>query len=120
MQAEIQSRPLWRGKMISIRRRMKQLVVLMMTAAAPAAAQGVITTVAGTDVALNLEGKPARTTPILGASGAVFDNAGNAVFWTGGCTLVRIAPNGILSVLAGNGICDNYSDPVVGPATSTA
>ncbi len=106
--------------MIGVRRRFTQLAGLMIATTMPAVAQGVITTVAGTDVALNLNGKPALTTPILSANSGVVDNSGNPVFWAGGCTLVRIGPDGILSVLAGNGICSNETTPVLGPAASTS
>jgi len=83
------------------------------------AAQGVITTIAGSDSSFNSDGKPAINAPIGYLNGVATDHAGN-VYFTDPLEhlLLRVAPNGILSVIAGNGIAAYSGDG--GPATSAA
>src|SRR5258708_1391392 len=83
-----------------------------------AAGQGVMTTFAGTDWVFNGDGKPALEAPLGFVSGVAIDPSdGNPVFADyQNCIVGKIKPNGILSVIAGNGFCLDSGDR--GPATS--
>jgi uncharacterized protein (TIGR03437 family) len=75
----------------------------------PAFAQGVITTVAGTDWLFPGDGQPALNAPLSGASGlsVTVDGAGNYyIADPGNFMAMRVGPDGILNVIAGNGV--NY------------
>jgi uncharacterized protein (TIGR03437 family) len=83
------------------------------------AAQNVITTIAGVDPVFNSDGKLAVTVPLGYINGVATDAGGNVYFTDPLEHLVlRVAPNGILSVIAGNGIAGYSGDG--GPATSAA
>ena len=85
----------------------------------PLAGQNVITTIAGIDPSFNGDGLPASVAPIGYINGVATDPAGNVYFTDPLEHLVlRVAPNGILSVIAGNGIAGYSGDG--GPATSAA
>src|SRR5450755_3333878 len=69
-------------------------------------AQGVITTFAGTDWVFPGNGKPALNAPLGTINGLTFDPAGNLVIADyDNCIVARVGPDGILTVLAGNGTC---------------
>ena len=85
----------------------------------PLAGQNVITTIAGIDSSFNGDGKLASVVPIGYINGVATDRAGNVYFTDPLEHLVlRVAPNGILSVIAGNGLAGYSGDG--GPATSAA
>src|SRR5579871_5422290 len=85
----------------------------------PLAGQNVITTIAGIDSSFDGDGRLATVVPIGYVNGVATDNAGN-VYFTDPLEhlLLRVAPNGILSVIAGNGIAGYSGDG--GPATMAA
>lgn len=86
----------------------------------PAGAQGIITTVAGSGTfVFTGNGGPATDAPLGNVSGVAVDSAGN-VYATdrGNHLVVRIAPTGILTVVAGNGKAGFSGDG--GPATSAS
>jgi uncharacterized protein (TIGR03437 family) len=85
----------------------------------PLAGQNVITTIAGIDSSFNGDGQIPSTVPIGYINGVATDGAGNVYFTDPLEHLVlRVAPNGILTVIAGNGIAGYSGDG--GPATSAA
>jgi hypothetical protein len=68
-------------------------------------AQGIITTTAGTDWVFNGDGKPALSAPLGKVAFVTLDPSGNLVFADpGGGVVLRLNPNGTVTVLAGNGI----------------
>ena len=79
-------------------------------------AQGVITTVAGTTWRFTGDGGPATNAPLGDLWGVAVDSAGNVLAVDmGNHLVVRIAPNGILTVVAGTGAPGFSGDG--GPAT---
>jgi uncharacterized protein (TIGR03437 family) len=81
-------------------------VALLSCAIVPARAQ-VITTIAGTDWLFPGDGRPALNVPLSGSIGTdlTIDAAGNLyIADNGNVTLMRIGSDGIVNVLAGNGI----------------
>ena len=92
-------------------------VLLFCTLCRMLAAQGVMTTFAGTDFVFSGDGKPALSTPFNLPFGVCIDPNGNLVvadFDEG--VVVRLNPDGTLSLLAGNGFPGDSGDG--GPATS--
>jgi trimeric autotransporter adhesin len=85
----------------------------------PARAQGVITTVAGSSWSFKSNGAAAVTAP-LGRLEGVLVRPDGTVFATDvdNCIVVKIAPSGILNIVAGNGICGYSGDG--GPAMSAS
>jgi uncharacterized protein (TIGR03437 family) len=83
------------------------------------AAQNVITTIAGEDPSFTGNGQPAVNVPIGYVNGVATDGAGN-VYFTDPIEhmVLRVAPGGTLTVVAGNGIAAYSGDG--GPATSAA
>ncbi|HYL76092.1 MAG TPA: hypothetical protein VEU96_17915 [Bryobacteraceae bacterium] len=82
-------------------------------------AQNVITTLAGVDSVFSGDGQPAINVPIGYINGVATDSAGNVYFTDPMEHLVlRVGPDGILTVIAGNGISAYSGDG--GPATSAA
>jgi trimeric autotransporter adhesin len=83
------------------------------------AAQNVITTIAGLDPIFNGDGKPAIGVPLGYINGVATDGSGS-VYFTDPLEhlLLRVNPDGTLSVVAGNGIAAYSGDG--GPATSAA
>src|SRR5690242_1609552 len=83
---------------------------------APALAQGIITTMAGTGTCgFSGDGGPAISAAICGATGAATDNAGNLYFADRTNLRIRmIAPNGTITTIAGNGNFGSTGDG--GPA----
>ncbi len=89
------------------------------TLSLPIAAQPLITTVAGTDFVFSGDGQPALNAPIGGVAGITVDPAGNLYFVDQTNSMVmKVTPDGILHVIAGNGIAGFSGDN--GPATSAA
>ncbi len=83
------------------------------------AAQGVITTIAGSDPNFTSNGQPAVNAPIGYINGVATDHVGNVYFTDPLEHLVlKVDASGILSVIAGNGIGAYSGDG--GPATSAA
>ena len=84
-----------------------------------AIAQNVITTIAGADPSFTGDGQPAINVPIGYINGVATDSAGN-VYLSDPIEhlLLKVSTNGILSVIAGNGIAAYSGDG--GPATSAA
>jgi uncharacterized protein (TIGR03437 family) len=73
--------------------------------AATAAAQGVITTVAGNDAIFVDDGKPAVSAAIVGPTGLAIDSAGNLFVASPPLNMVfKVDTKGILTIVAGNGL----------------
>ena len=82
-------------------------------------AQGIITTIAGTDWIFPPDGRPALELPVGGVTSVLAAPDGAVYFADQGNHMVmRVAPDGILTVVAGNGIRGYSGDG--GPATSGA
>ena len=82
-------------------------------------AQGVIRTVAGTDYTFRANGAKATNAPLGQIPAVAVDDAGN--FYASDVTtnlVVKIGPDGILQVVAGNGLSGFSGDG--GPATNAA
>jgi len=94
-------------------------IFALLLGASPAHAQGIITTVAGTTWAFRGDGGPATNAPLGSTAGVAVDAAGN-VFASDqyNCQVVKISASGILTVVAGNGICGFSGDG--GPATAAS
>src|ERR1700694_4696253 len=89
-----------------MRRKSILLSVLLVSFACAAAAQGIITTVAGTDWVFPGNHQPALKAPLSTLDGIAVDPAGNPVFADRfNCIIARIIPDGTLEVVAGNGVC---------------
>lgn len=72
---------------------------------------GVTITYAGTDWIFPGDGKPALNAPLGRVTGIAVDPTGNAILVdTDNCIAARIETNGILTVIAGNGICTSSGD----------
>jgi uncharacterized protein (TIGR03437 family) len=101
------------------RARVLHCVLLLTLLSGLLAAQNVVTTIAGLDAIFDGDGKPAVSVPIGYINGVTTDALGNVYFTDPLEHLVlRVAPNGTLSVVAGNGIAAYSGDG--GPATSAA
>ncbi len=88
---------------------------LALAAAITAQAQGIITTVAGTDWVFPGDGKPALAAPLGTVTGVVIDSSGNVLFGDqDNCIVGRLNSDGTVSVIAGNGFCEPSGDG--GPA----
>src|SRR5437867_4423071 len=84
-----------------------------------AAAQPLITTIAGTDFVFRGDGLPALQAPIGAIAGVAVDRAGTLYFVDVDNNLVMKLPaDGTVRVIAGNGIAGFSGDG--GPATSAA
>ena len=95
------------------------LVVSLLVTARPAAGQGIITTVAGSTSAFSGSGGPAVNATLGMLSGVAVDSAGNVYAYDSDNNLVvRIAPAGVLTIVAGNGTSGFSGDG--GPATNAA
>ena len=94
--------------------------LLLMLCTGPAGlCQGVITTIAGTDWVFPQTALPALAAPLGAIQGVAVDTQGNIyVADPDNSMVMRIAPGGMLSVAAGNGIHDYSGDG--GPATSAS
>jgi uncharacterized protein (TIGR03437 family) len=87
--------------------------------AAAASCQGLITTVAGTDWLFPANGKAARNAPLGRVAGVAIDNAGNLlVADPDNAQVFRIDVNGVITVVAGNGITGFSGDN--GPAAGAS
>src|SRR2546428_2363286 len=87
----------------------------------PALPQGIITTIAGTDWLFPGDGRPAIDAPIGGSFllGIAVDKQGNYYIADRDNIMVfKVTPDGILTVVAGNGILGYSGDG--GPATSAS
>src|SRR5665213_2522451 len=92
---------------------------LFVALAGATAAQNVITTIAGEDPSFNGNGQPPMNVPIGYVNGVTTDGAGNVYFTDPLEHLVlRVATDGTLTVVAGNGIAGYSGDG--GTATSAA
>lgn len=81
-------------------------VLALVVGCVPARAQGVMTTFAGNDWVFPGDGKPAVNAPLGIVFGLTIDNAGNPIIVdNSNCVVSRVGSDGILSVIAGNGIC---------------
>jgi len=68
-------------------------------------AQGIMLTAAGTEWVFAANGKAASVAPVGDVSAVTLDNAGNLVFADpGNAVVLRVNPDGTITVLAGNGI----------------
>src|SRR5258707_9491505 len=99
------------------RARILHCVLLFTLLSGVLTAQNVVTTIAGLDPIFNGDGKPAVSVPIGYINGVAADGSGNVYFTDPLEHLVlRTAPDGTLSVIAGNGIAAYSGDG--GPATA--
>jgi len=79
----------------------------------------VITTVAGAPWSFQGDGKPAINAPLGQVSSAIVDSSGNVyVSDPNNSRVMKIAPSGTLTVVAGNGLCGLSGNN--GPATAAA
>src|SRR5438874_11382802 len=82
-----------------------------------ASGQGVVTTLAGTDWLFPGDGQPAVKAPLSSSSGPdiALDGKSNLYLCdTGNAMVMRVGPDGIINVVAGNGIVSSTGDG--GPA----
>jgi sugar lactone lactonase YvrE len=97
---------------------MRRLVPVSVFCAVLAQAQ-VITTIAGTDPVLPGTGVPASGAPLRQPIGVAVDSGGNIYVADEGNNIVaRVSPDGVLTIIAGNGIAGFSGDG--GPATSAS
>jgi len=81
------------------------LVFLFLLFAPGSWAQGIITTVAGTDYIFPDDGLPAVQAHLAGANGMVFDRQGNLYFAEFDlCMIMKLDTKGVISVVAGSGL----------------
>ncbi|MFN0171645.1 MAG: BACON domain-containing protein [Bryobacteraceae bacterium] len=86
-------------------------IVLALACGGNAAAQRVITTLAGTDYLFDGDGKPALAAPLGGLAAVVADGRGGIyVADTDNHLIVRFTLNGVLRVVAGNGLTGYTGD----------
>lgn len=94
-------------------------VLLTVCAVLPVYAQGIITTLAGKDVAFTGDGRAATGVPLGAMGGVATDSQGNVYFTDLENHLVlKTGADGVLHVVAGNGIPGYSGDG--GPATSAS
>jgi hypothetical protein len=89
------------------------LALIVATLTAPAFGQGVVTTIAGTDWLFPGDGRPAINAPLSGTVGidVALDRDGNLYFVDfGNGMAMRVGPDGIINVIAGNGVNFNAGD----------
>ncbi|HYL76136.1 MAG TPA: hypothetical protein VEU96_18145 [Bryobacteraceae bacterium] len=82
-------------------------LTLLIVLATPGFAQRVITTIAGSDWLFPGDGRPAVNAPLSGADGmdvAVDRNGNYYIADFGNAMVMRVGPDGIVNVIAGNGI----------------
>jgi hypothetical protein len=101
--------------------------VLAIVLAATAAAQGVITTVAGADYVFPDDGQPATQARLVSPGGVVFDNGELYIADFGLNMILRPDAKGAIHIQAGNRLCASSGDggrcaphPSTRPATSPA
>ena len=86
----------------------KSFACLLIAIAPALFAQGVVTTIAGTDWLFPGDGRPAVNAPLSGVFGGpdiAVDSAGNVyVCDVGNGVVLRIGPDGMVNVVAGNGL----------------
>src|ERR1043166_8112854 len=93
--------------------------LLWLCAASMLDAQSILTTFAGADWVFPGDGKPALNAPLGRISGIAVDALGNPVISIADdCLVARIQSNGILSVIAGTGLCFTSGDG--GPSASAS
>lgn len=93
------------------RSRRLSLLLLPVFLARPASPQGIITTIAGTEYLFPGDGKLARDAPLGEIYGVTVDRDGNFYLVDNGNHMVmRVAPGGMLTVIAGNGVPDVSGD----------
>ena len=94
---------------------MVRIIGLACALALSAQAQGIITTVAGTDWVFPGDGKAALDAPLGAVTSVVIDPSGNVIFGDqDNCIVARLNGDGTVSVIAGNGFCEPSGDG--GPA----
>ena len=91
--------------------RLLNTVWILVTCSGSVYPQGVITTIAGTDFLFNGDGKPALQAPLGGVTGVATDGSGNVyIADPGNSIVVRVSPEGVLTIVAGNGIAGYSGD----------
>src|ERR1700686_214312 len=87
--------------------------------AASALAQGIVTTVAGTDFIFPDDGRPALQARLSTPYGLAFDRQGNLYFADAGLNMVlKMDPKGTVTIVAGNGLARLAGDG--GPARAAS
>src|SRR4051812_7787622 len=82
-------------------------------------AQGIITTIAGSDFVFPDDGKPASQAHLLTPYGMAYDGRGNLYFSDPGLSMVlKMDANGVVSIVAGNGLARFAGDG--GPARAAS
>jgi uncharacterized protein (TIGR03437 family) len=92
---------------------MRKLAIVAIVTGLPAFAQGVITTIAGTDWLFPADGRPAINAPLNRSLGldVTVDKSGNFYIADDGNQMImRVGPDGIINVVAGNGILFSSGD----------
>ena len=80
---------------------------------------GTINTYAGNDALFAGAGQPATAAQLVGPNNIAVDGKGNVYFSASGLSMVlKVAPNGIISIVAGNGLSRGGGDG--GPATGAS
>src|SRR5260221_4832958 len=91
----------------------RQYLLILSLLAAPAFPQGIITTMAGGTFVFRGDGGPATAAALGGVFGAAVDPAGNLYATDRDNSLVvKVAPSGVLTVVAGNGFSGFGGDGV--------
>src|SRR5436305_3545396 len=92
---------------------MRKLAIVAILIRLPAFAQGVITTIEGTDWLFPADGRPAINAPLNRSLGldVTVDKSGNFYIADDGNQMImRVGPDGIINVVAGNGILFSSGD----------
>src|SRR5215468_3217598 len=98
---------------------MMRLMLPLIALAASAEAQGIITTIAGTDYIFPDDGKPSLQAHLWSPQGLAFDNQGNLIIADSGLNMIlKLDTKGVVSIVAGNGLARFAGDG--GPARAAS
>src|SRR5438874_1508408 len=98
---------------------MRYLLILL--SALPSFAQGIVTTVAGSQWVFPDDGQPAINAALSGPQGLTLDPRGNLYIASPTLNmLLKLSPSGIISVVAGNGLKRLAGDGGAARAASTS
>src|SRR5215468_3237756 len=98
---------------------MMRLMLPLIALAASAEAQGIVTTIAGTDYIFPDDGKPALQAHLSTPQGLAFDRQGNLIIADSGLNMIlKLDTKGVISIVAGNGLARFAGDG--GPARAAS